>query len=289
MDPTPLERWEDGVWLKREDVHELGAFKWRGALTTLEERREDVVTASTGNHGAATGWAARKLDLRATVFVPRDASTTKLELMRRHGAEVHEVDGDFDDAKEAASAFAAERALFFEDGNEPAQLEGYARIGEEIVAQLGAPPAAVIVPVGNGALLAGVARGLGSSVRCVAVAAEGAPVMYESWRAGSAVPSDRCATIADGLAVRVAIPRAVEWLNEAVDEFHLVSEEALQEGVARYWEAGIRAEPAAAAALAALPRVGERPVVLIVTGRNIDDELLDRCLAYTRSGSSSAG
>jgi threonine dehydratase len=277
---TPLERspWDPDVWLKREDEHELGAFKWRGALAVLERLRQDVVTASTGNQGAAAAWAARRLDLRATVFVPRGASATKLALIRAQGAELREIDGDFDDAKDAGVAYAADRMLFFEDGNEPAQLDGYAKIGEEIVEQLGSPPAAAIVPVGNGALFAGVARALGPSVRRVAVAAEGAPVMYESWRAGRVVESDRCETIADGLAVRVAIPQAVEWLRETADEFLLVSEEALMRAVAQFWDAGIRAEPAAAAALAALPEVRERPVVLVVTGRNIDDELLKRCV-----------
>jgi threonine dehydratase len=278
---TPLERspWDPDVWLKREDEHELGAFKWRGALTTLERLRQDVVTASTGNQGAAAAWAARRLGLRATVFVPRGASATKLALIRAQGADVREIDGDFDDAKEAGIEYAADRMLFFEDGNEPAQLDGYAKIGEEIAEQLGSPPAAAIVPVGNGALFAGVAGALGPSVRRVAVAAEAAPVMYESWRAGRVVESDRCDTIADGLAVRVAIPQAVEWLRETADEFLLVSEDALMRAVARFWEAGIRAEPAAAATLAALPEVRERPVVLVVTGRNIDDELLEHCLA----------
>jgi threonine dehydratase len=278
---TPLERspWDPDVWLKREDEHELGAFKWRGALAVLERLRQDVVTASTGNQGAAAAWAARRLGLRATVFVPRGASATKLALIRAQGAEVREIDGDFDDAKEAGIEYAADRMLFFEDGNEPAQLDGYAKIGEEIVAQLGSPPAAAIIPVGNGALFAGVARALSPAVRRVAVAAEGAPVMYESWRAGRVVESDRCDTIADGLAVRVAIPQAVDWLAESADEFLLVSEDALMRAVARFWDAGIRAEPAAAAALAALPEVRERPVVLVVTGRNIDDELLKRCVA----------
>jgi threonine dehydratase len=278
---TPLERspWDPEVWLKREDEHELGAFKWRGALAVLERLRQDVVTASTGNQGAAAAWAARRLGLHATVFVPRGASATKLALIRAQRAELREIDGDFDDAKEAGVAYAADRMLFFEDGNEPAQLDGYAKIGEEIVEQLGSLPAAAIIPVGNGALFAGVARALGPSVRRVAVAAEGAPVMYESWRAGRVVESDRCETIADGLAVRVAIPQAVDWLAETADEFLLVSEDDLMRAVARFWDAGIRAEPAAAAALAALPQVPERPVVLVVTGRNIDDELLKRCLA----------
>src|SRR5262249_62175575 len=130
----------------------------------------------------------------------------------------HEVAGDFDEAKDAARAFAEERGIpFFEDGAEPAQLDGYGRIGDEIVEQLGRPPAAVVVPVGNGALLAGVGRALGPGVRRVGGAAEAAPVMAESVRAGHVVESDRCATIADGLAVRVAIPQAVDWLLEYAD------------------------------------------------------------------------
>ena len=288
--PTRLERWQDGVYLKREDTHELGAFKWRGALPVLELWGADVVTASTGNHGAATAWAAKRLGLKATIFVPEVASAAKLALIRAQGADLRQEGADFDEAKDAARTFAVEHGLhYFEDGGDPAQLDGYAAIGEEILEQMEAPPAAVIIPLGNGALLAGVSRGLGDRVRIVGVAAEEAPVMVESWRAGHAVESDRSATIADGLAVRVAIPLAVEWVKEAADELFLVSEDALRQGVTRFWEAGIRAEPSAAAALAALPRVPDRPVVLIVTGRNIDDDLLESCLAQGTSGSSSAG
>jgi threonine dehydratase len=287
---TPLEPAPPGLtpgrvtYLKREDVHELGAFKWRGALPVLERYRREgadtVVTASTGNHGAALAWAARRLGMTAIVFAPLGASHTKLAHLQRLGADLRLTGSDLDEAKDEAQAYAADRGLpFFEDGAEPAQLDGYAKIGEEIVEQLGAPPAAAIVPVGNGALFAGVARALGPTVRRVAVAAEGAPVMYESWRAGRVVESDRCETIADGLAVRVAIPQAVEWLRETANEFLLVSEDELMRAVARFWDAGIRAEPAAAAALAALPRVPERPVVLVVTGRNIDGGVLERCLA----------
>jgi threonine dehydratase len=289
---SPLERWEEGVYLKREDVHELGAFKWRGALPALERWGTDVVTASTGNHGAATAWAARRLGVRTVVFVPEGASATKLALLEELAAELHVVAGDFDTAKDAGRSYAREQNLpFFEDGAEPAQLDGYGRIGDEILEQLGRRPAAVVVPVGNGALMAGLGRAIGSRVRRIGVAAEAAPVMAESWRARRVVTSDRCATIADGLAVRVAIPQAVEWLLEYADELVTVSEDDLRSGVAQLWRAGIRAEPAAAAALAALPLVAERPVVLLVTGRNIDDKLLAECLGADaqRSGSSTPG
>ena len=105
---TPLEQASDGIWLKREDVHELGSFKWRGALPTLEGYGTDVVvTASTGNHGAATAWAARRLAMRAVVFVPESASAVKTAMIEGEGAELTRVGADFDHAKDAARASAA--------------------------------------------------------------------------------------------------------------------------------------------------------------------------------------
>jgi threonine dehydratase len=297
--PTPLERAPAGlfpghsVYLKREDVHELGAFKWRGALPTLERYRElganVVVTASTGNHGAATAWAARHLGLSAVVYAPEGASRTKVELMRELGAEIRLAGTDVDDAKDVARAWAAERDVpFFEDGAEPTQLEGYAAIAHELLEQLPQPPAAVVVPVGNGALLAGMGRTLGERAPAtlrVGVAAREAPVMVESWRAERPAESDRSATFADGLAVRVAIPFAVAELQTAADRMLLVSERDLARAVASFWEVGIRVEGAAAAALAALPQLGELTgaVVLIVTGHNIDDALVERALSDPES------
>ncbi len=290
--PTPLERAPDAltpgraVYLKREDVHELGAFKWRAALPVLEryaaEGARGVVTASTGNHGAATAWAGAKVGLEATVYAPEVTSRTKLDHLERLGARVVLVGADVDDAKQAGLVFAAEARLpFFEDGAEPGQLDGYAAIATEILDELAEEPAAVVVPVGNGALLAGIGRSLAErapGTRRVGIVSEDAPVMALSWRAGRAVETDRCETIADGLAVRVAIPMAVEWLNTAADAMLEVSEREIAAAVVAFKDAGIRAEPAAAAALAALPQIeADGAIVLVVTGRNIDDELLARC------------
>jgi len=275
------------VWLKREDLHELGAFKWRAALPVVEHHRDRgagaVVTASTGNHGAATAWAALQLGVEAVVFAPAQVSGTKLAHLQRLGADVRLGGADIDDAKDAAKAFARDEGLpFFEDGAEPLQYEAYGAIADEIVDQLGDPPAAVVVPLGNGALLGGIARALGErapTAARVGVAAKEAPVMALSWQAGRPVESDRCATIADGLAVRVAIPYAVEALATTVDRVLLVSEREIAGGVAAFERAGVRAEPAAAAALAAVPQLGDvdDPIVLVLTGGNIDDDLLERC------------
>jgi len=138
------------------------------------------------------------------------------------------------------------------------------------------------VPVGNGALLGGIGRALGSrspSTLRVGVAAKDAPVMALSWEAGRPVESDRCATIADGLAVRVAVPYAVEALNDAADQMLLVSEREIAGGVAAFDHAGIRAEGAAGAGLAAISQLDDvdGAIVLVVTGSLIDDELLARC------------
>jgi threonine dehydratase len=296
---TPLERAPHElapgreVWLKREDVHELGAFKWRAALPVVQEyaRRgaPAVVTASTGNHGAATAWATQQERLRAIVYAPADASGAKVELLHGLGAEVRLVDGDLDDAKERARSDSELWGLpFFEDGAEPMQYQAYEAIGDEIAAQADPAPAAVLVPVGNGALLAGVGRALArrlpSTLR-VGVVAKRAAVMADSWEAGRPVEAESAESIADGLAVRVAIPAAVEALRSAADRMVRVSERELARAMAAYSRAGLRVEAAGAATLAALPQLDDvqGPVVLVLTGRNIDDELWQRAVEEPES------
>jgi threonine dehydratase len=275
--------------LQREDEHELGAFKWRGALPTLAQYRSrgatTVVTASTGNHGAATAWAAAREGMRAVVFVPERSSASKLAMLEWLGAELVVGGGDLDAAKAAAMVYAAGSGLpFFEDGAEPAQFGGYAAIADEIVAAVGAEPGAVLVPVGNGALLIGIGSRLAEiapSTRRIGVAAREAPVMARSFAAGHVVESDRCATFADGLAVRVAIPIAVEELHQAADEMIEVSEREIALAVGALAGAGLRVEGSGAAALAGARSVADRlpeTVVIIVTGANIDEALWRRAV-----------
>jgi len=299
--PKPLAQGR-ALYLKREDRHELGAFKWRGALPVLERYRQEgakaVVTASTGNHGAATAWAANRLGMAAIVFVPEQASATKLARIAELGADIRRAGADMDEAKELARAEAVERGLpFFEDGAEPAQYEGYRAIGDELLDQLEEPPGAVVVPVGNGALLGGVGRAVlersPQTLRAGVVAAA-APVMADSFDAGRPVAGTGSATFADGLAVRIAIAYAVDALCAVATHMLRVSERELALAVAAFADAGIRVEGAAAAGLAALPQLQAAmdnpsassfppgPIVLVVTGRNIDDDLLDR--ARTRPG-----
>jgi threonine dehydratase len=280
------------VWLKREDLHELGSFKWRGAVPALAAFRDAgadaVVTASTGNHGAATAWAAARLGMRAVVFGPERTSETKLARMRDLGADVRLTGPDLDVAKDAARAYAREQRLpFFEDGAEPAQFAGYGAIARELLEQLPGEPRAVIVPVGNGALFAGIGaelRGRSPTTRRIAVVADAAPVMALSHEAGRPVECESGDTFADGMAVRVAVPLAVEVLADLVDEYVRVSERDIARAVGDFARAGIRVEGAAATPLAALDELEEGgPVVLIVTGANIDDELYRRAVERPES------
>jgi len=288
MIPTPLEETNllgRRLLLKREDSHELGSFKWRGALPTLEEYQrkgaETVITASTGNHGAATAWAAERLGMRAIVFASEGASRTKVEQIESLGADVRLVGADFDEAKDAAERFAADSGVLFVDGLEREQYEGYSAIGDEILDQSVEAPAGVVVPVGNGALLGGIGMGIcrrAPEVERIGVVAKNAPCMALSWEVGEPVDCEASATFADGLAVRVAIPMAVEALGEFASRMLQVSERDMARAVDAYAEEGIRAEGAAAAALAAVPQLDDlgTPLVLVVTGRNIDEELFRR-------------
>jgi threonine dehydratase len=292
--PTPLEQAPEGLYgglalsLKREDVHELGAFKWRGALPTIEAYKARdvaaVVTASTGNHGAAVAWACQRAGLRAMVYAPAGASLAKLALIDRLGAEIRLIGTDLDFAKEEGKRFAAEARLpFFEDGVEPTQYEGYGVIADEILGQAPEPPAAVVVPVGNGALIGGIGRVLrrrSPATLVIGVAAKEAPVMALSFEARRPVECDRAATFADGLAARVAIPEAVALVNEVVDRMLVVAEREIAFAIGSFAKAGIRVEGAAAAGLASLAQLRDAtgPIVLVVTGRNIDDALYRRAV-----------
>ena len=196
------------------------------------------------------------------------------------GADLRHVGADVDEAKDAARRHAEHDGLpFFEDGAEPAQFEGYAAIGREIVEQLGEPPALTVVPVGNGALLIGVARGLDGAAT-LGVVPKGAPVMALSVEAGRPVECDLCDTFADGWRCGWRCrSRWRSWSRWARRSCRCPSGRSRGRWArSRRPASASRARPAAA--LAALDEVEppEGPIVLIVTGHNIDDELHRRAV-----------
>jgi threonine dehydratase len=294
--PTPLERapdalaaftGRDDLRLKREDVHELGMFKWRAALPVVEHfvanGQTTIVTSSTGNHGAAVAWACKQAGAQAVVFLPPGATPAKVALLDSYGADVRVAGRDFDEAKDAARAFAAEHGLrYFEDGAEPLQYDAYEAIGDEILDEC--PEAAgVVTPIGNGALAGGVGAALARrapDTLHVGVVASEMPVMAASYEAGRPVDVPSGTTIADGLGVRVAIPLAVDRLRATVDRMLRVSEAQIAEALVTCHDAGVEVEPSAAVAVAAARHIrAEGPIVLVMTGRNLDPTVLQRARA----------
>ncbi len=289
--PTPLvaaaELERDPVcalYLKLEGRLPTGSFKVRGALYGLWARLRDspvpeVVAASTGNHGLATAFAGRELGIPVRIFVPESSNPAKCEGITRLGASLSEVGRDITAAREAADAYASESGAFvLDDATDPNLPAGPATIALEILDEL--PDASrIVVPVGDTALIRGVAaavRHLKPDVQVIGVQAEQAPAYARSWRSGRAVSTETCDTIADGLATRTTDPSNVEAIQALVDDFVLVSERELFEAVRQLQvEEDVVAEPAGAAALAAYRKLDALPgpTVLIVSGGNIAPEL----------------
>jgi threonine dehydratase len=222
-------------------------------------------------------YSARKRGLPLTIFASETANPLKIERMRALGAEVRLAGEDFDAAHLAAQAFAAENdARMVEDGREPAISEGAGTIGLELL-RWPEPFDAVLVPLGDGALLAGVARWVKAhrpATRMIGVCASGAPAMERSWRAGKVQELERARTIADGIAVRVPFTEAVADLTGLADDILLVEDETLVAAMRlAHQELGMVLEPAGAAAMAALmayrERFGGQQVGAILSGGNI--------------------
>lgn len=206
------------VLLKIETANPIGSFKGRGAewfAATALRPGEAVVCASAGNFGQGLARACVRRGHACTVFVARTANPLKVEALRRLGADLRVAGADFDAAKSAARAHAAERGLrFVEDGLEPALAEGAGTIGLELAD--GAPFDVIALPLGNGALLAGIGsamRQLRPAVEIVAVVARNAPAMKRLLEAGRVVETEQADTIADGIAVRVPIVETLPLLR----------------------------------------------------------------------------
>ena len=275
--------------VKVETLNPIRSFKGRGAeyLAAALEGRPQLVCTTAGNFGQGMAFAARKRGLALTVFTSLHANSLKIERMRALGAEVRQVGEDFDAAHAAAQGFAAEAgARLVEDGRDPAIGEGAGTIGRELL-RWPEPFDAILVPLGDGSLLAGIARWIKAhrpDTRMIGVCASGAPAMERSWRAGKPLELERADTIADGIAVRTPYPEALSDITGLVDDILLVEDEMLVESMrAAHRELGLVLEPAGAAALAALLRHRDRfrgqLAAAILTGGNITVEQMRQWLA----------
>jgi len=275
------------VIVKVETVNPIRSFKGRGTWIAVHglagEGRigpdRPIVVASAGNFGQGVAYAARALGVRAVVFTSRYANRGKIARMRALGATVVEDGEDFDDARGASERYAAEHAAeILVDGDDPRISTGAATLAVELTDAIDAgvlPSIAVAsVPVGNGALIDGVGswlRHASPGTRVIGVQAAGADAMTRSFAAGRPIDGDHVDTYADGIASRIAIPKAVELMFGRVDAMHTVSEDALHEAQAELTEAlGITVEGAAGASWAGLlqspPTDGA--ALVIITGSN---------------------
>jgi threonine dehydratase len=280
--PVLSRRFGCRLQVKDETANPVGCFKGRGATNLLASIGDDeaLVCASAGNFGLAMAYGCAQRGLALTVFAADGANSAKIAGIRAHGATVVTQGHDFDAAKEAARAFATRHGQrFVEDGRDPEITEGAGTIACELLAQ-GEAPDAVLVPLGNGALLAGIGcwlRAHAGRTEVIGVCSRGAPVMAQCWRAGRIPCTARDAvarTIADGIAVRVPVRVALEDLRDTIDDVVCVDDDALVPMMrALRDELDLQAEPAAVVGLAAIDadprRFADRRVLTVITGRNL--------------------
>lgn len=276
------------VIVKVETANPIRSFKGRGTWVAVAalvgEGRvaadRAVVCVSAGNFGQGVAYAARAHGVPAVVFCSTRANAGKVARMRALGAQVIEMGEDFDAARgESKSYAAAHDAELLVDGDDPRISTGAGTLALELTDAVaaGALPdtAAIMVPVGNGALLNGVGSWLRAAApltRIVGIQAALADAMTRSWQAGRPIDTESATTYADGIASRVAIPRAVTLMAGRVDEMRTVSEADLHAAQATLTaELGMTVEGAAAASWAGVlagPRP-DGPVVVIITGSNV--------------------
>jgi threonine dehydratase len=268
--------------LKVESVNPIRCFKGRGAdwfVQSLLERGEagPLACASAGNFGQALAYAGRQHRLPVTVFASRHANTLKLERMKALGADVRLEGDDFDAAKLAARAWAALHGpRFVEDGRDAAISEGAGSIAVELLAG-GLALDQVLVPLGNGALLNGMARWIKAhapGTRVVGVCSEGAPAMARAFAGAGDAADAPARTVADGIAVRVPVPEALADMHGLVDEVLTVADAHMLEAMRLlHRHAGLVAEPAGAAGLAPLlstpARFAGQRIATVLCGSNL--------------------
>jgi len=271
--------------LKCESFQKTGSFKPRGALNIVlslsgEQRARGLVTVSAGNHAQAVAWAAKVVAMPCTVVMPADAPRSKMDAVRGYGATIVAHPDRSTLFERLREEEARTGATFVHPFDDPLGLAGAGTVGLEIVEQV-ADVECVVVPIGGGGLMAGVAcavKALRPDCRIVGVELEAGPGMTPALAAGKSVPVKRPSTLADGLTPPFVGEIAVEVAQQALDDLVLVNEEEIKEAMRELLvRAKLFVEGSGAAATAALlagkvkSRDGER-VVAIVSGGNADPD-----------------
>ncbi len=279
------------IHLKTENLQITGSFKLRGAYNkiaslTEEQKAAGIIACSAGNHAQGVALAATKMGIKSLVCMPDGAPISKVEATKRLGAEIRLVKGAYDDAYEYALKLHQETgATFIHPFNDELVMAGQGTIGLEILEQLPETDA-VIVPVGGGGLIAGVAcaiKSLNPRVKVYGVQAANAPSMAESLARNGIVTLDTVSTFADGIAVKTPGDQTYALTKQYVDGVVTVSEDEIAAAILTLMEQQkLVAEGAGAVAVAAamfqkLPLEGQN-VVCLISGGNIDVNILSRVI-----------
>jgi threonine dehydratase len=284
--------------IKLDFTNPIRSFKGRGASFFVSEvqRRGDtrsMVCASAGNWGQAMAYVCRSHGLPLTIYASVNANPLKVERMKALGAVVRQEGVDFDAAKDAAKAYAHSiDGWMVEDGLEVEISEGHGTIAMELLAARSnglEALDAVTVPLGNGAMLNGMARWLKAAspaTRVLGICAANAPSMAQSWRQRTLVETPTANTMADGIAVRVPIPEAVQDMQGLVDDVLLISEAHIVEAMRLvYQHAGLLLEPAGAVGIAAIvahrAQFTGRQVATVLCGSNVQPDVFQSILSTT--------
>jgi threonine dehydratase len=296
--PTPLlnhpllsQRLGSQVFVKLENTQQIGAFKIRGAINLLasmdrKSRAKGVVTATRGNYGAALAQACGMYDTACTVFVPEGNSPDKIAAVQALGGEIIVKGHDFDAAWDASVRHAWNSgAVSIHPAKRPELVAGQATVALEMLEQCPDGLDVIFVPVGGGSLAAGtltVIKALSPQTQVIAVQAENAPAFHHAWHSKTYAPMVAAQTIADGLATRVPVRYTLSMM-EQLDDFVLVSEEEICAAIRCYAQTIHQlAEGAGAAPLAAALRMQDqfagKRIGLVLTGSNIDNDVLAQAL-----------
>ncbi|MBR2474433.1 MAG: threonine ammonia-lyase [Clostridia bacterium] len=279
------------LYIKPENLQVTGSFKVRGAgymisQLTDEEKSHGVIACSAGNHAQGVALAASKYGIKSLICLPDGAPISKVEATKSYGAEVNMVKGVYDDAYREALRLRDEKGYTFvhpfDDEN---VIAGQGTIGLEIISELDDVDA-VVVPIGGGGLISGVAyalKKLKPSIKVYGVQATGAPSMYNSIKHGKIERLDSVSTIADGIAVKEPGVNTFKLISEYVDEIVTVTEDEISTAILTLIEQHkMIAEGAGATSIAAILfdkiDVKGKKVVAVVSGGNIDVTILSRVI-----------
>jgi threonine dehydratase len=284
------------VFLKLENQQITNSFKARGAFfrllhLTRKEERMGIITASAGNHGQAVAYAARKLGLPARIVVPTTTPHVKVEGIKQWGADLVLFGDSYDEAEAKAKELAKkDECTYISPYDDELIITGHGTAGLEIVEAL--PNVnAIVVPVGGGGLISGIsiaAKGVKPSVEIVGVQSEASPVMYESLKAGRIVEAPKTKTIAEGLSGGIEKGSLTfEIAKECVDKILLVKEATIRRAIYLLCvHDKLVVEGSGAAAIAPILEDAAlfkgKTVACVITGGNIDEELLKDVLATER-------